>query len=387
MRQALLLGALLLSLGVTTAVRAQNEPFVVHDTRPVITRGPWLVDPSETAVTIVWMTDTPSHSVVRYGTGDSLDLQAEAPAHGLLPVTTLHAIRLTGLTPGRSYRYRAISTRVVKVKPYWPEKGLAAETPTYSFTTFDRNAPTASFSVITDTHEDVTRINAEMKAIDWSSTDFLAHLGDAFDGVDNEEQLFAKWLDPVGRGLDHAKPMIYARGNHEYRGAFARALWDYIPIEGGEFFFAQDHGPLHLLVLDTGEDKPDSTNVYARLNRVEPYLQRELEWATGQAASDPRFASAPFRVVLMHQPSWGWMPDRAAKWQAFANTAKIDLVIAGHTHRFSRVNAGTNGAGYTTLVLGQDQVARVDATSSALQVVVRSTKGELVDSFVIRRAR
>lgn len=381
-----LVATLLLALGSIPTVGAQSAPFIVHDTKPVITHGPWLVDPSETAITVVWMTDTPSHSLVRYGVGDSLDHQAVAPSHGLLPVTTLHAIRLTGLTPGRRYHYRAVSTRVVKLKAYWPEKGLATETPSYSFTTFNRSAPTASFSVVTDTHEDVTRINAEMKAVEWSSTDFLAHLGDAFDWIDNEDQLFAKWLDPVGRGLDHAKAMVFTRGNHEYRGAFARALWDYMPIEGGEFFFVRDHGPLHLLVLDTGEDKPDSTNVYSRLNWSEPYLQRELEWAAGQARSDPRFASAPFRVVLMHQPSWGSMPDGRAKWQAFANAAKIDLVIAGHTHRFSRVNAGTNGARYTTLVVGQDQVARVDATATALQVVVRSTKGELVDSFVIRRA-
>lgn len=384
MRWALLASVLLATTGPAALV-AQSEPFIVHDTKPVITHGPWLVDPTESAITVVWMTDTPSHSAVRYGVGDSLDQQAESPVHGLLPVTLLHSVRLTGLTPGKRYHYRAISTRVVKLKAYWPEKGLSIETPIFSFTTFDRHAPTVAFSLITDTHEDVARINSEMKAIDWNTTDFLVHLGDAFDWVDNEDQLFAKWLDPVGRGLAHAKPLLFARGNHEYRGAFARALFDYVPVASGEFYAARDIGPLHLLVLDSGEDKPDSTNVYSRLNRSEPYLQRELQWAADQATSDPRFGAAPFRVVLMHQPLWGSMPEGAAKFRRFANAAKIDLVIAGHDHRFSRVNAGTGGAGYTTLVLGQDQVARVAATASAIRVVVRSTKGELVDSFVVSR--
>ena len=104
-------------------VAAQNAPFVVHDAKPVIIRGPFLIDPSETAVTIVWTTDAPSHSEVRYGTGTVLDKKAESVRHGLVDIGTLHSIRVTGLTPGRTYNYQIASTRVVKMKAYWPEKG------------------------------------------------------------------------------------------------------------------------------------------------------------------------------------------------------------------------------------------------------------------------
>lgn len=369
---------------LAATLAAQSQPFIVHDTKPVITHGPYLVDPSETAVTVVWTTDTPSHAIVRFGTGEALDQEAESREHGLLPVGTVHAVRLRNLTPGRAYRYQAVATRVVKLNAYWPEKGHAVESRVSTFTTFDRRKTLASFSVVTDTHENVARIDALMKAIDWNTTDFLGHVGDAFDWLQSEDQLFARWLDPINRGLGGSKPLVYARGNHEWRGPFARMLFPYVPIEENRFYFARDHGPVHLVVLDTGEDKPDDTNVYSRLNRSEPYLADQLRWLAGESAANARFRDAPFRVVLMHQPNWGAMPDGRARWIAAANAARVDLVIAGHQHRFSRIPAGTNGANFTTVVVGQDQVARAEATATGLTVTVKAATGEVVDTIAVR---
>lgn len=366
---------------------AQNAPFIVHDTKPVIMHGPVLVDPSETGVTVVWTTDTPSHSEVRYGAGTALDQRAESSHHGLIDVGTVHTIRITGLTPGRTYRYQVASTRVVKMRAYWPEKGLEAVSPVYSFTTLDRSRNEVRFSSITDTHENVARIDSLMRIIDWGTTDFLVQTGDAFDWLDSEEQIFTKWLGPVGNGLAKTKAMMFARGNHEYRGPLARELFTYVPVEEGRFYFERDHGPVHFFVLDSGEDKPDSTNVYSRLNRSEPYLATQLAWLTDRAKSNRRAVDAPFRVALVHQPNWGSMPDGRAAWRAAANAANIDLVIAGHMHRFSRTNAGTDGMQFTTLVVGQGQVASVTATAAALTVIVKAATGAVVDSVTIVRRR
>ncbi len=372
-----------LSVGAVASLSAQQQPFIVHDTKPVIMHGPYLVDPSETGVTVVWATDTPSQAAVKFGAGETLDQLADAPQHGLLPVGTLHAVRVDHLEPGKTYRYQAVATRVVKLNAYWPEKGLAVESPVASFTTLDRAKSAVSFSVVTDTHELVSRIDALMKAIDWPTTDFLVHDGDAFDSLQSEDQLFSRWIDPLNKGLAKSKALVYARGNHEWRGPFARQLFPYVPVQEGRFYYMRDHGPLRLAVLDTGEDKPDDTNVYARLNRSEPYLATELRWFAGEARTDPRFRAAPFRVVLMHQPEWGSIPDGHARWIETANAAGVDLVISGHEHTFKRIAAGTDGATFPTLVLGQDQVARVDATAREIRVTVKKATGELVDAFVV----
>ncbi len=393
------LAGLLACLALPPVARAQSQPFIVHDTKPVITHGPYLVDPSEDSITVVWITDTPSHALVRYGEAAALDREGESRTHGLLDVGTRHAVRLSGLTPGHTYRYQAVATRVVKLNAYWPEKGLSTEAPVHAFRTFDRNQSSTTFSVITDTHEDVVRINALMQKIDWKTSEFLAQTGDAFHWLESEDQLFSKWLDPVSKALAGERPLVFARGNHEWRGAFARSLFDYIPTVEGRFYVARDVGPVHLVVFDSGEDKPDDTNVYSRLNRSEPYLAEQLRWLGAHRASEPRMASAPFRVVLMHQPRWGSMPpareragglDGQAQWIEAANAAGVDLVVAGHTHRFARIDPGSPGfeqARFTTVVLGQDQVGTVRATADSIVVVVTTTTGEVLDTITVPRRR
>ncbi|MFC1661333.1 metallophosphoesterase [Gemmatimonadota bacterium] len=385
----MILRALSLSLAmlaVAAPALAQSEPFKVFDTRPVITEGPYLVATSETTATIVWLTDTPSHAKVRYGPGGNLSAVAEPQLDGLVPVGTRHVVHLKGLSPGTIYGYEVVATRVVKLNAYWPDKGLDARSGPHQFTTFDRDSPSVSFSVVTDTHEDTGLIDRLNEAIDWESTDFLVHAGDAFDWVGSEEHLFRAWLRPTSVGLAHSKPLIFVRGNHELRGPFARHLLDYVPTPEGRFYYARDAGPVHLMVLDTGEDKPDDTNVYAELNRTVPYRAEELAWFREHVNTTARVSEAPFRVILMHQPEWGWLADGSEAWIETANAAGVDLVIAGHRHRFSHTPPGPGVEhAYHLLVVGKDQVARVKATPTELEVVVSGTDGSLVHTLVIPR--
>jgi hypothetical protein len=140
------------------------------------------------------------------------------------------------------------------------------------------------------------------------------------------------------------------------------------------------------MVLDTGEDKPDETNVYAELNRTVPYRTEELAWFKDHVQSEPRVSEAPFRVILMHAPNWGWLADGPNEWVETANSAGIDLIMAGHRHRFSYSPPDpAAGQGYHLLVLGQDQIARVNATLDELRVVVTDSKGSVVQTVSIPR--
>ena len=375
-------------LAVAAQARAQSEPYRVFDTRPVITDGPYLVATGETTATIVWFTDTPSHAKVRYGPASDLSAVAEPQVDGLVPVGTRHVVHLSNLSPGTTYSYEVVATRVVKLKAYWPDKGLDVSAGPYQFTTFDRNSPSVSFSVITDTHEDVGLINRLNQAIDWESTDFLVHAGDAFHWIDTEEHIFRAWLRPTIAGLAHTKSLFFVRGNHELRGPFARQLSDYVPTTEGRFYYARDAGPVHLMVLDTGEDKPDDTNVYAELNLTVPYRAEELAWFREHVETTARVSEAPFRVILMHNPRWGWLTDGPDAWVETANAAGVDLVIAGHRHRFSYTPPGPDvDHSYHLLVVGKEQIARVDATATELEVVVTGLDGSVVHTLSIPRRR
>lgn len=370
-----------------------NEPHAVCDVKPVITHGPYISAPTDTSATIVWMTDLPSSARVVYGDDGRLDQEAIPSKAGLVDVGTRHSVRLTSLTPGRKYQYRVVSTPVLELAAYWPKTGQELQSDTYSFSTFDTRKPEVSFVSITDTHEDIHRIDSLMTKIDWLKIDFLVHTGDCTNWVASEEQLWQKCLDPlIAGGMQHSTPLIFARGNHDTRGAYARELSGDIPIEGGHFYYTRDDGPLHLIIIDTGEDKSDTTQVYAGLNQMQAYHDQELTWLKQERQTSKRSHDAPFRVLLMHQPHWGWLGDgdqktARAAWTAAANAAKVDLVIAGHTHRFSLAPAGSPlGNNYPILVVGQGDVAKVDATSTSLHVTVIAQDGSARTDFTLPRA-
>jgi predicted phosphodiesterase len=269
------------------------------------------------------------------------------------------------------------------LKAYWPDRGLTVDSPTYSFTTFDTAKKSVSFDMITDTHEDVPRIHALMDMIHQSPVDFVVHGGDSLNWGVDETQLKDKFLEPMSEGLQGTVPLLYVRGNHDYRGELARSFGNYLHAQDGKYFYTRDEGPLHMVVVDTGEDKPDSTNVYAGLNDLRDYRIDELKWFQGVLNNETRTKTAPFTIVLGHQPSWGWVDGDNDKWTQAANQAHVDLFIAGHLHRFKHINPGEHGNNFPILVVGQDQVAHVEVTDQELTVRLTDRTGKVIDEFTL----
>ena len=276
---------------------------------------------------------------------------------------------------------------MVVVKPYWPERGNTVRGGTLRFTTLDPAHASARFAAITDTHEKVSRIHALLGEIRRTPEDFVAHLGDTVNWAASEQQFEDVFLAPTAEDLGGTLPLLYVRGNHEYRGPFARRLGPYLHAQDDRYDYARDDGPLHLIAVDTGEDKPDDTNVYAGLDDLRDYRREGLA-RFGQALAVPRTRGAPFTVVLGHQPDWGWTDGDNAKWTQLANAAHVDLFIAGHVHRFMHIKPGERGNDFPILVVGQDQVAWVEASDTALKVRVTDSDGKLIDAFtLVRKAK
>jgi hypothetical protein len=162
-------------------------------------------------------------------------------------------------------------------------------------------------------------------------------------------------------------------------------LYNYLSTGTGEFYYSFDAGPIHFLVLDTGEDKDDDTNVYAGLNRTEPYREQEFAWLLDHLDNDKRVKEAAFRVILMHAPNWGWVDGESDKWTDLANRAGVDLIVSGHRHRYSWSPAGTEGRSYGVLVVGQDQAAHIEASSLEIKAIVTDVSRNVVGEITISR--
>ncbi len=360
-----------------------DAPYAVWDSKPALTMRPLILDPSGSSAVIEWMTDSDADGTVHWGEG-SLDHVSVAQHDGLLDVGTLHRVVVEGLKPGHTYKYQVASRRVVALRPYWPERGSTVQSDPATFRTLDSAAKSVRFAVMTDTHEKVSRIGKLVARIDPGTVDFVVHNGDAVNYATSEQQIKDVFLAPMSSALKGTTPLIFARGNHEYRGPYARELGRYFKGPDETYDFSRDAGPVHFIVVDTGEDKPDETNVYAGLNDVKQYREREFQ-RFSHLLAEPGVAKASFRVILAHQKDFGWLDGHNDAWMSAANQAGVDLVIAGHEHRFEHIKPGLlYGNRFPILVVGQDQVARVEADAKALKVVVLAADGSTVDSFTLK---
>ena len=111
MKRILLLSALLSLYSIS--VSGQYQPFS-------ITHGPWLCDMSETAVTIVWLTNRNALSWVEIAPDDGSHFYGEErPKYydtymGRKQASTmLHKVRVENLSPGKKYRYAVFSREVL----------------------------------------------------------------------------------------------------------------------------------------------------------------------------------------------------------------------------------------------------------------------------------
>jgi 3',5'-cyclic AMP phosphodiesterase CpdA len=142
-------------------------------------------------------------------------------------------------------------------------------------------------------------------------------------------------------------------------------------------------GPCAFLVLDGGEDKPDSSGEYFDTADFDAYRAAELEWLK-QAVKDPAFTSARWRVVLIHIPTilhvspWycqQWLCDNVLP---VLNGAGVDLMLSGHHHRYIYVDPRQDGNQNDFPIIVNSNVDRLDfkADDKHLDVKVVDADGK-----------
>ena len=375
-------------LGSSSLVAQAVKPDpAASPTELQIVGGPYLQAASPTSMTVVWTTNLKCASKVQYGpSAGDLPKVATSARHGLIDAnTTLHSITLSGLQPGTTCHYRVISTEIVEFKPYKVKFGQSASREG-RFTTLDPKKQRFSFCVINDRHDREPELRKALGSDKWEGVDMVVGLGDMMNDPMSEAQIFQNFINPCVEFFAGRIPLVLVRGNHETRGALARNLMDYFPTQSGRYYYAFDHGGVHFLVLDGGEDKADSSSEYSGLVAFEEYLEQETAWLE-QEIQSRAFRDARFRVCLLHIPPVVVREDQSVKfvrapwirdrWSPMLGKAGLDLMISGHTHRYAELPADEQRA-YPIVVGGTNTVVRVDVSPERMQMATFNDDGTLL---------
>ena len=391
--------ALALGWGTQDVVGAQGVRKAPENFR--VLGAPVVQGLSSTAVSIAWAVNDTSTGWVEYGESDALGRVAARDDGGLRPLEArLQRVRIDGLRPGTRYFYRTVSVPVAFLGAYDIRRGRPFESRTYSFTTpDDGSGARVEFAVINDTHEQPETLKALFTSLGERPGDLLFWNGDMFNDIASEEQLVEQLLYPASLPYASSRPVYFARGNHDVRGAEARALGRVLDTPAGHFYYTVRQGPVAFLVLDTGEDKPDDHPVYAGLGTFDAYRSRQAAWLA-DALRQEHVRGAAFRVVVAHIPLYGAGAgpvrfhggnDARGKWHEHLARGGVDLIVTGHTHRhawlapdgtrpFGQITGGGPRPDEATLI-------RAEADAQVLKVRLHRLDGSVISEHVVPRRR
>lgn len=369
--------------------------FAQEDIR--ITHAPYLQNLGESEVTIVWTANKPSIGWVELAPDDGSHFyRTERPKffnakNGIKLTSTVHSVRLTGLQPGTRYRYRVYSQEVVSHVGWRVTYGNVAATSVYgkqplAFKTSDHNRQSVNFAMINDIHGKSDVLEKLVSHCDLKTTDMFLFNGDMVSIFNSEKEIFDGFMDKATELFASELPMYYTRGNHETRGSFATAFQDYFSPKQEHIYYMFRQGPVCFVILDSGEDKPDSDLEYAGITVYDQYRTEQAEWLA-KVLESKEYKEAPFKVVVCHIPPFGgWHGDQevAEKFIPLLNKADVDIMLCGHLHRYVR-NEPKDGVRFPVIVNSNNTILKAEAQLGKLSIKILDLEGKEVDKLTLSK--
>lgn len=379
------------SLPLTSAMMV---PEIKEEASPNYS-APYLQDLTESSVCITFITSNNAYSWVEYGEKE-FDLKAESIEDGFVQANNrLNKIRINGLKPKTTYKYRVMSKEIVKFDPYDLVYGQTISGNEHTFNTLDPHAESVSCLILNDIHDrpysfsDLLALNKDF------AFDFVALNGDMFDYQTDEQQLIDHLIAPCTTLFASERPFLMIRGNHETRGKFARNIKDYFTYPDNEYYFSYKQGPVHWIVLDSGEDKVDDSPAYGGIVCFDTFREQQAKWLE-EELQKPEFGNCKYRVVLMHIP-----PFHSGDWHGTTHCRKlfhpifenhgVNMVISGHTHKYG-VHPSSEEHSYPIIIgggpkTGNRTLIQFKADGEALEINMIRDDGTNVGQYKIENKK
>ena len=279
--------------------------------QPRLTRGPYVMSPTTSSITIAWRTDLPADGRVDYGTGPAYGSTVSAPGPA-----TQHAVTVSGLAADTTYSYRIGGGG-----------RILAEGHTFR-TSRDEANPRFSFVVLGDSGRGGPPQYAVAHRIGALRPDFVLHTGDVIYPAGAAEDFDAKYFRPY-RHLIASIPFFLSLGNHDVATdngqAYLKAF--HLPRnnpEGTARYYSFDYGNARFIALDSNQPHGRETPMYVWL--VEELRRAPKLWTF------VFFHHPPYSSGKVHGSS---LPLQRA-WGSLFEGARAAMVFSGHDHIYER---------------------------------------------------
>ncbi len=251
--------------------------------------------------------------------------------------TEVHKIKVPMALLDKARHYRVHLAPLADHCNYYP-KPDPTEAYEYDFTPVPEDGNVKAY-VLSDTHGNT--VTPAETALAVGKIDLLLLLGDIGDSAATREQVTT--LHYLTAAVTEGRiPAVYVRGNHDTRGYMAEHLMDYIPTRNGATYYTFRAGSIWGVVLDCGEDKPDSSIEYGGVADYVGFRHAQTAYLRALVANAPNAYAAEGitrRVALCHinftrtdRPFNDRNPEIYEAWIAALNEMSIDLLICGHEH-------------------------------------------------------
>ncbi|MEI2724787.1 MAG: metallophosphoesterase [Verrucomicrobiota bacterium] len=336
MKRRQFIGTLAAGTGGLVTVLAQER---ASTEKPLLVSTPMvLMAPRMDGIEAVWAVSRLSRGLVEWEAEDGAKGLVGADAFGFVPQgDRILRVRLSGLKPGTACRVRAHTiaaddkeTVVSAWKTFRPLNPGAVET---------------RFVMWNDTHIHDESIRALHEVT--PTADFLLWNGDTCNDWTQDELLVPTLLHPGQCDITEQRPLFITWGNHDVRGAHAFKMPGLVATPDGRPFYAFRSGPVAVICLHTGEDKPDDHPTFQGRVAFDALRAEQTRWLA-ETIRRPELRSAPYRVVACHIPL-RWKDERAqdysnqgfdrhsgrsrAAWHSLLVEWNTQVILSGHTHQ------------------------------------------------------
>lgn len=260
-------------------------------------------------------------------------------SNGILrSASVTHKIEVPMEELDRAGEYTLCYRRVFERHSYFSKLG---ETETYISSFRPVTGDRINIYHIADAHDRVTG-PVECASFYGDALDLLLLNGDICDNSGKEEGGLP--MHRIAGAVTKGQfPVVFARGNHDTRGKYAERLANHTPTDNGKSYYTVRLGKLWMVVLDCGEDKPDTNVEYGHTICCHAFRERETAFLQAIAADAEHEFAAPgveYRLVMAHNPftenprdPFNIEIETYTRWAEILTTdIKPELMICGHTH-------------------------------------------------------